>query len=101
MLTDFKVNAMVATTDLARARAFYEDTVGLLPEVLGDAVRYDCADRTWFLLYRSPVQQPAPQTIANWMVDDLAATVEELQQRGVTFVSYEGRHGGRWRDRHQ
>ena len=32
---------------------------------------------------------PAPYSVVAWKVSDIAATVDELAQRGVTFVRYD------------
>jgi hypothetical protein len=43
-LSDFRVDAAIAVSDLAMARRFYEETLGLVAfEVEEQGVRYQCA----------------------------------------------------------
>ncbi|WP_116950347.1 VOC family protein [Jiangella endophytica] len=90
MLNDYPVYATIATGDLARARAFYEQTLGFGPE-MEDAtagILYR-SGASRFLLYASEFAGGPPQTVATWMVDDVDATVAELAGRGVTFEQYD------------
>lgn len=90
MLTDFPVYATIATGDMARARAFYEGTLGFSAEMEDDTggVFYR-SGATRFLLYRSDFAGGPQQTVATWVVDDLEATVGELAAQGVTFEQYD------------
>lgn len=90
MLNDYPVYATIATGDLARARAFYEKTLGFSPEMEDAAggVLYRSGG-TRFLLYASEFAGGATQTVATWMVDDADAAVAELAGRGVTFEQYD------------
>jgi catechol 2,3-dioxygenase-like lactoylglutathione lyase family enzyme len=90
-LSDHRVGAVLAVSDLARARRFYEDGVGLTP---GDSdeqgVAYPCADGTSLFVYFSPENAGRnPATSAGWDVDDLDATMAELASRGVVFEQYD------------
>jgi len=90
-LSDFSVEAVVAVSDLDRARRFYEDGLGLVP---GDeeeqGVHYPCAEGTRFFIYLSPENAGrSPATVAGWFVDDLDRTMVELSSRGVQFERYD------------
>ena len=91
MLRDGNVNAMVPTRNLSRARSFYERTLGFVPakEDMEGAVRYECGDGSWFLLYETMVEIPAQHTVMNWTIDDIAAEVADLKGRGVEFIEYD------------
>ncbi|SDU62329.1 VOC family protein [Jiangella alkaliphila] len=90
MLSDYPVYATIATGDLARARAFYEGTLGFSPD-MEDAtggILYG-SGLTRFLLYASEFAGGPPQTVATWVVDDVDAAVDELAGKGVTFEQYD------------
>jgi catechol-2,3-dioxygenase len=90
-LSDCKVQALLAVSDLERARHFYEQQLGLVPgEVEDEAVRYPCADGTELAVYLSAENAgESPATRAGWFVDDLDQTMEELASRGVVFERYD------------
>jgi catechol 2,3-dioxygenase-like lactoylglutathione lyase family enzyme len=91
-LSDSRVEAAMAVSDLDRARRFYEDQLGLAPseEEEGEGVRYPCADGTGIFVYRSPENAGrSSATLAGWFVDDLDQTMTELASRGVAFEQYD------------
>jgi len=92
VLTHAPVVAFAATTDLARSHAFYADALGLrhaestpfanVYDALGTSLRVTLVDRL----------TPAPYTVLGWVVPDIAAAIDDLVRRGVTFERYEGLH---------
>jgi catechol 2,3-dioxygenase-like lactoylglutathione lyase family enzyme len=91
-LIDSRVEAAMAVSELARARRFYEEQLGLVPgeEEEGEGVRYPCAEGTGIFVYRSPENAGrSPATLAGWFVDDLDQTMTELASRGVVFEQYD------------
>ena len=90
-LSDCKVEALLAVSDLDRARRFYERQLGLVPgEVEEEAVRYPCADGTGLLVYLSAENAgKSPATLAGWFVDVLDQMMAELASRGVVFEQYD------------
>ncbi|TDC52811.1 VOC family protein [Jiangella ureilytica] len=90
MLNDYPVYATIATGDMARARSFYEETLGFTAEMEDPAggVMYR-SGATRFLLYESQFAGTAQQTVGTWIVDDADATVDELVGKGVTFEQYD------------
>jgi catechol 2,3-dioxygenase-like lactoylglutathione lyase family enzyme len=90
-LSGCRVQALVAVSDLDRARRFYEHQLGLAPlEEEEQAVRYPCADGTAIGIYLSAENAGrSPATLAGWFVDDLDRTMEELASRGVAFEQYD------------
>jgi catechol 2,3-dioxygenase-like lactoylglutathione lyase family enzyme len=90
-LSDSSVEAVLAVSDLDRARHFYEQQLGLVPgDDEQDAVRYPCAHGTRILIYLSPENAGrSPATLAGWFVDDLDQTMDDLGSRGVSFERYD------------
>jgi catechol 2,3-dioxygenase-like lactoylglutathione lyase family enzyme len=90
-LSDYKVQALVAVSDLGRARRFYQDQLGLVPgEEEEEAVRYPCADGSEIGIYLSRENAgKSPATLAGWFVDDLDEVMAELASRGVAFEQYD------------
>ena len=92
-LSDYRVGALMAVSDLDRARRFYEDQLGLEPrqdEDETEVVRYPCADGTEIAVYLTPENAGrSPATLAGWFVDDLDRTMDDLASRGVVFEQYD------------
>ena len=92
MLTDARVMAIVPTTDLARARAFYGETLGLTDLAVsasGAQVFYRCGGGTLLEVYQRPTAGDAQHTLASWEVSDVRAAVDQLRRRGVRFEDYD------------
>ena len=90
MLKNFPIVPYIPATNVARARKFYEEKVGLVPreEVAGGVV-YECGDRSWIFLYPSGGAGTSKASQAFWQVDDVEAEVAELRSRGVVFEEYD------------
>ena len=90
-LSDHRVEAAMAVSDLDAARRFYEDQLGLVPaEVEEQGVRYSCAEGTGIFVYLSGENAgTSSATLAGWFVDDLDQTMDELASRGVRFEHYD------------
>ena len=92
MLTDAPVIAVVPTTDLARARNFFENTLGLTDSgtaTPGREVVYRCGNGTMLQVYERATAGDAEHTLTTWQVPDVRAEVEELRSRGVSFEEYD------------
>jgi catechol 2,3-dioxygenase-like lactoylglutathione lyase family enzyme len=91
-LSNAKLNASVAVSDLARAEEFYEGVLGLVSgEAQSDQSRiYACGEGTSLHLYESPTHADrGSATVATWYVPDLDEVVDELVAKGVTFERYD------------
>ena len=92
MLADSEAFSGFAAPDLARAREFYADTLGL--RVSGDeqdgAITLHLAGGRDVLVYIKPDHTPATYTILNFPVADVEGTVDALTERGVRFEQYDG-----------
>jgi catechol 2,3-dioxygenase-like lactoylglutathione lyase family enzyme len=92
MLTGAQVMAIVPTTDLDRARAFYGEKLGLVEANVptpGRQVIYRCGGSTLLEVYERPTAGDAQHTLASWRVRDLKAAVDQLRDRGVQFEQYD------------
>ncbi len=90
MLTTSPPVCFVLAADMARARRFYTDTLGLA-ETGEDpfAVSYDLAGTT-LRLTRIEDHQAGPHTVLGWQVTDIEAAIDELAAKGVEFAIYDG-----------
>jgi len=89
MLNNAPITAYIPVADVARARRFYEGTLGLVPrEEYAGGVIYECGRGTSFFMYPSPGAGTSKASYAFWTVDDVEAEVAELKARGVVFEEY-------------
>jgi len=89
MLKDAPICAYIPVSDVARARKFYEKTVGLHPKAeYAGGVIYACGGTEVFM-YPTPNAGTSKASQAFWQVDDVEAEVAELKARGVTFEEYD------------
>jgi catechol 2,3-dioxygenase-like lactoylglutathione lyase family enzyme len=79
----------VATSDAARATAFYRDALGLRFVADEDyAVIFDCGGITLRVQKVAKVVAP-PYTILGWQVDDIAAALASLRAARVACERYD------------
>ncbi|MGA5820188.1 VOC family protein [Kitasatospora sp. NPDC094028] len=89
MLGDAPVLAMIPAADLARAKAFYTDTLGLkLVEETPEDVTFESGG-TQFGMYETPSGGQAAHTLASFKVADLDGEMAALRARGITFEEYD------------
>ena len=85
MLKDARAGAMVPTQDIARARQFYEGTLGFTPtDEDPGGITYRCADGTAFVLFSSSGKSSGSHTQLGFDVDDIEAEAATLRSSGVT-----------------
>ena len=90
MLKDSKVSAIAPAADLARARSFYADALGLTPsEETPGGLTYHLGGGTELFLYQTEYAGQAGHTVAAFRVGNIEQEVEQLQSRGVRFETYE------------
>ena len=92
MLADTKAYSGFAVDDLAKAKQFYGETLGLRTSILEEGVlmQLELAGDRNTLVYEQEGSTPASYTILNFPVDDVEAAVDELAARGVSFERYDG-----------
>jgi catechol 2,3-dioxygenase-like lactoylglutathione lyase family enzyme len=90
MFDSVQFRVTLPASDMARARAWYEETLGLLP------VETDVFDGSWyetggvrFLLYPSGVAGTNEATAASFIPDDFNAAMALLRERGVVFDEFD------------
>jgi catechol 2,3-dioxygenase-like lactoylglutathione lyase family enzyme len=91
MLANSNATANLAVKDLAKARAFYEDTLGLteVHNEGGELIVYKSGD-TSINVYHSEFAGTNKATAVTWMVgDEIDTVVKALKSKGVTFEHYE------------
>jgi catechol 2,3-dioxygenase-like lactoylglutathione lyase family enzyme len=90
MFTNTKAFSGFAVPDVAKAKEFYGDTLGLkTSEEHGLLTLHIAGDRA-VIVYPKPDHTPATYTILNFPVDDIDKVVDELTARGVQFERYDG-----------
>ncbi|HWB16629.1 MAG TPA: VOC family protein [Vicinamibacterales bacterium] len=82
--------AFVGTTDQKRAKAFYQDTLGLeLQSEDSFALVFD-VDGTTLRVTTVPQVAAAGYTVLGWVVSNIDDAVRDLRAAGITFERYEG-----------
>jgi catechol 2,3-dioxygenase-like lactoylglutathione lyase family enzyme len=77
--------------DLAKAKDFYAETLGLRVESEGVGLRIHLpGDHGTVFTYPKADHQPATFTILNFQVGDIDEAVDELTRQGVRFEHYDG-----------
>ena len=90
MLQQSPIYAYIPAQDVARARKFYEEKVGLRPgRELAGGVTYTFGQNTACFLYPTPNAGTSKASQAFWEVADVEREVRELRSRGVTFEEYD------------
>jgi predicted enzyme related to lactoylglutathione lyase len=90
MFEDTRAFSGFAVDDIAKARAFYGETLGIeVSEEYGLLTLHLAGDRDT-LIYPKPDFAPASYTILNFPVEDIDAAVDELEGRGVRMERYDG-----------
>ena len=90
-LSEYKVAAAVAVSDMDRAREFYEGKLGLLVGIdSGDNVQYQCGEGSVMHVFLSPDHAgKSTATLAGWGVEDIESVVDDLTGKGVVFGRYD------------
>ena len=79
-----------STDDLAAARAFYAETLGLAVEEGEGMLNLQLGGGQRGLIYPKDDHQPATYTVLNFDVPDTDAAVDELAAAGIELERYEG-----------
>jgi predicted enzyme related to lactoylglutathione lyase len=90
MLQEWPMYSYLPASDVARARAFYEQKLGFRPadEAAGGVV-YKFAGGTGCFLYPTDHAGTNRASQAFWQVDDVEREVAALKARGVRFEEYD------------
>jgi catechol 2,3-dioxygenase-like lactoylglutathione lyase family enzyme len=90
VLGDHPIHPVLLATDLAAAREFYHDRLGL--EILEEneaAIVLRCGGGTQLDVTKSTTGTADTQTQVSWQVEDVRAEVAELRSRGVKVEDYD------------
>jgi catechol 2,3-dioxygenase-like lactoylglutathione lyase family enzyme len=90
MFTNTEAFSGFAVDDLAKAREFYGETLGIETSEEHGLLTLHLAGERPTLVYPKPGHTPAEYTILNFRVDDVAQAADELAARGVQLERYEG-----------
>ncbi len=90
MLTHRRATTMLPVTDIARARKFYEEQLGLEPKTSlpSGEILYE-TDGSTLALYPRSEPPKSDHTQLSFEVDDIEGEVRELRLHGVRFEHYE------------
>jgi catechol 2,3-dioxygenase-like lactoylglutathione lyase family enzyme len=85
------VAVMLPVEDVDRAKKFYVENLGLdFSGTNGEgAATFELGGGTTLVLLPRPGGARSEATAMSWHVDDVAAEVRELEQRGVEFADYD------------
>jgi len=90
MLGDHPIAPVLLAKDLAAAREFYHDKLGLqIVRENENAIMFKCGSGTHLDVTKSTVGSADQQTQAAWQVSDIHAEVAELRARGVKVEDYD------------
>jgi catechol 2,3-dioxygenase-like lactoylglutathione lyase family enzyme len=90
MFTTTKAYSGFSVDDIAAAKRFYGETLGLDVSEDHGMLTLHIAGGGNILVYPKPDHIPASFTILNFPVDDIDQAVGELTKRGVRFERYDG-----------
>ena len=91
-LADSKIQAVIAVSDMGKAKEFYEGKLGLSGGEDGEdgGTTYPLGGDSRLHVYPSPGNAGSSgATIAAFIVDDVEASVDELSGNGITFEQYD------------
>jgi len=89
MLANSRLVAILPVVDIERARAFYEETLGLQAIDVDDGVIYECGQGTQLALYQRDTPTKADHTAVAWVVDNIEEAAQALREKGVVFEQYD------------
>ncbi|MGH8914403.1 MAG: VOC family protein [Acidimicrobiia bacterium] len=90
MLGKTKAFSGFSVGDIAEAKKFYGETLGLDVSEEYGMLTLHIHDGGDIIIYPKENHSPATYTILNFPVDDVDQAVDQLSERGVAFERYEG-----------
>lgn len=90
MFGETKAFSGFSVDDIAAAKSFYGETLGLNVSEEHGLLSLHLAGGTDLLVYPKENHTPAAFTVLNFPVDDIDGAVDELSRRGVRFLRYDG-----------
>ena len=84
--------ASFSSNDIAKAKQFYTETLGLEASVDDNmgSLNITLGNGMKIFIYPKDNHQPATYTVLNFFVENIEESVDELVSRGITFEKYDG-----------
>jgi catechol 2,3-dioxygenase-like lactoylglutathione lyase family enzyme len=89
MFRETKAFSGFSVNDVAKAKAFYGDVLGIEVSEENGMLTLHIAGGTNILAYPKDNHEPATFTILNFPVTDIDAAVDGLGERGIVFEKYD------------
>lgn len=89
MFKDTEVFSGFSVDDLAKAKEFYSEVLGLDVSEMPEGLDLNIAGGSHIFIYPKDNHTPATFTILNFPVGDVDQTVDDLTERGVRFEIYD------------
>jgi predicted enzyme related to lactoylglutathione lyase len=89
MLNNTPLRFDIPVSDLARAKQFYEERLGLAPNFENDYCAQYRFLQSYFVLTPSDSAGQAQHSLMTWIVEDIEAVRDWLAERGVIFEAYD------------
>jgi catechol 2,3-dioxygenase-like lactoylglutathione lyase family enzyme len=91
MLANNRISAVLASTDLDKARDFYENKLGLRlsPETIKNHLIFEGKNGTSIVIYGRGAGNKAEHTQVRFWSTDLESDVKGLLEKGVVFEDYD------------
>ncbi|MBC7836767.1 VOC family protein [Acetobacteraceae bacterium] len=77
-----------SVSDLAGAKKFYSETLGLDVREIPEGLELHLANSTQIFIYPKQDHSPATFTVLNFIVDDIETEVDGLAQKSVVMEAY-------------
>jgi catechol 2,3-dioxygenase-like lactoylglutathione lyase family enzyme len=90
MLKDSKAFSGFSVNDLAAAKKFYGETLGIEIDETPQGLMVKIAGGNGVFIYPKDDHIPATFTILNFPVSGIDKAVQELKAKGITFENYPG-----------
>jgi catechol 2,3-dioxygenase-like lactoylglutathione lyase family enzyme len=88
MFKDNKAFSGFSTSDIAQAKQFYSETLGLEVTEENGMLTLHLGTGGEVLIYPKPNHEPASYTVLNFVVDNIDEAVDALALKGVAFEHY-------------
>ncbi|HEV2402893.1 MAG TPA: VOC family protein [Candidatus Saccharimonadales bacterium] len=89
MFKDTKAYSGFSVNDLAAAKSFYQDTLGIPIKENPMGLILEISGSNGVFVYEKADHQPATYTILNFPVENIETAVDELKAKGVHFEHYD------------
>ncbi len=94
-LASAPITAVLPAEDIVRAKAFWQDLIGIQLTESPAGLMGQAGEGTRVLIYERE-RTKAEHTVAGFTVPDVRVAVDELQARGVEFAAYPDMPGVEW-----